>query len=300
MTPEAHQTLDRPPGKVRSYARSAFLPRRGFSPGRPVPPLRLTREALRFDAEHVARHRAFCGGGACGQMPFLYPLSLLFHYHLGIFAHRHFPSSLTRVLGLRNHVVQRRPIALHERLDLEIRTAGQRVVPKGLEFDLRSVLSHGGEPAWESVHVYYLRGDFGGNDTPARLENLQPLRTRQFETSWEAPSGGGWQFARLSGDFNPAHFFAPWARLRGFERDFCHTQRVIADCLRRLPDAGALHAASPLRLDVAFKGPVYYGSKLVMAGVTEGDRCRFDLYCGRRDKPALAGCLQRVTAGQSL
>lgn len=224
-------------------------------------------------------------------MPFLYPLCVLFHYHLGLFAHREFPWSLRKLLGLRNHVIQHRRIRVEESLDLEVRTGAQRVLSRGLEFDFHSRLSHGAEPVWESVHVYYLRGEFGGAGAAA-LDYLQPLETSEFETAWDAPDGGGWPFARLCGDFNPAHFFSPWARWLGFERAFSHTQRIIADGLRRLPEAAGLANAQALRLDVAYKGPVYYGSQLRMRAAQRGEAWRFDLYGGDAAKPAMPGRVQ--------
>src|SRR3990172_9568140 len=127
---------------------------------------------------------------------------LLFHYHLAVFAHPAFPCSLRELLGFRNHVIQRRRIALDERLDLEVCTAGQRVLPKGVEIDFHSTLSSGGNAVWESVHVYYLRGAYGGSDIPVPAAEFDALGNVDFETRWNAPTDGKWEFAKVCGDFN--------------------------------------------------------------------------------------------------
>jgi hypothetical protein len=300
MTAERSVVLDGVPSRVTGYARSVVLPRRGLRRGDTVPEIGVTRRGFTIDAGHLAAFRKLCGGEPSAHLPFVYPLSWLFHYHLGIFAHRDFPWSLRKLLGLRNHVVQRRRIPVGDTLDLDARTAGQRVLPKGVEFDVHTVLSSGGASVWESIHVYYLRADAGGEDTRPAPGRLRPLDAIRFETSWKAPGGGGWQFGRLSGDLNPVHYFAPWARLLGFRGAFCHTQRIVSDCLRRLPGGREVTEAESLRLDVAFKGPIYYGSELVMRGAARDDGYRFDLYCGAVDRPAMPGSIQRVTADHDL
>lgn len=253
-----------------------------------MPPLALRWSGLRIDERHLARYRRLCGADGYGHIPFLYPLSMLFHYHLGLFGHADFPWPLKKMLGLRNHVVQHRLLRPEDRLDLEVRTGSQRALPKGLEFDFHSVLSEGGRAVWESTHVYYLRGDFGPPSTAA-LDYLQPLEASEMEASWPAPAGGGLEFARLCGDFNPVHFSAGWARMLGFPRPFSHTQRIIDECLGRLPDAVRLDEAGALRLDVAFKGPIYYGRALTMKAARRGAGWRFDLYCADAPKPAMPG-----------
>jgi hypothetical protein len=55
-----------------------------------------------------------------------------------------------------------------------------------------------------------------------------------------------------------------------------------------------------LRLDVAFKGPVYYGSKLVMRGTRKSNGVRFNLYSGITDKPAIPGNIQEIKADHDL
>lgn len=295
MTTEHHIVLDGAPPKLSGYARSVLLPRAGVERGGGVPRVRLVRRGLRIDERHVAEFRRLGRWEPSDRLPFVYPLMLLFHYHLGIFAHPDFPCSLRHLLGLRNHVVQRRPIAAGERLDLEVRSHGQRMLPKGVEFDIYSVLSSGGAPVWESVHVYYLRGPRGGTDARPALAELAPLEGAEFETRWEAPAAGGWRFARLSGDFNPAHYFRPWARTLGFERDFSHSQRVVSECLRRLPETPEAGAGG-LCLDVMFKGPVYYDRTLVLKAARRDGGYRFDLYCGAEDKPAVPGRIRPVDA----
>lgn len=269
MPVEHNIVLDQIPSKLTGYVHSVILPRRGFRLGDALPQINVTRRGFKIDGNPLARFRKMCGWESSNYLPFVYPLALSFHYHLSIFAHRDFPWSLRTVLGLRGR-------------------------PKGMEFDIYTRLSCGGEAVWESVHVYYLRGNWSGKDARPVIDYLQPLDSSDFETGWDAPNTGGWEFARLAGDLNPVHYCAPWARLLGFKRDFCHTQRIISDCVQRLPGARKVMDMESLRLDVAFKGPVYYGSKLIMRGAKKMNGYRFNLYSGVADKPAIPGNIQEV------
>jgi hypothetical protein len=300
VSTKLHIVLDEAPPKLSGYVRSVILPRRRFAPDAAVPPIHITRRGLAIDRQHLAEFGRLCHWRLSDQLPLVYPLMLLFHYHLGIFSHAAFPCSLRQLLGLRNHVVQRRRIGADERLDLDVRSRGCRVLAKGVEFDIHSIFSSDGEPVWESVHVYYLRGRYGGDDARAPSVDLGALGVVDFEARWDAPTDAKWEFAKFCGDLNPAHYFAPWARALGFRRDFAHTQRMVAECLRRLPQDLDAMASGALRLDVAFKGPVYYGSSLVLKSTRQRDGNRFDLYCGDVDKPAIPGRLRAVPADHDL
>lgn len=285
--------LGRPPSKLAGYLHAVVLPRRSYQVGDSLPRIRITRRDLPIDPRHLAWFRTMCGYEPSPAVPFDYPLALCFHYHLGVFAHAAFPWSLRKVLGLRNHVTQHRRIRLDEHLDLTVATKDLRVRRKGIEFDIHTLLSSSLESIWESNHVYFLRGNFPHvGDQPPNAD-LPPLETVELETSWDAPRSGGLEFARLSGDLNPVHYLTPWARALGFRRAFCHTQRIVADCLRRLPHTRELTAADALRLDVAFKGPLYYGSSLTMKSARSSDGHRFDLHCDGMEKPAIAGYIRR-------
>ena len=292
--------LNDAPSKLGGYVRSVVLRRPQFTPDTVVPPIRVTRRDLAIDPSHVAEFGRLCQWPVSDRLPLIYPLMLLFHYHLAVFGHPAFPCSLRQLLGLRSHIVQRRALTVGERVELDVRFSGQRILAKGVEFDIYSKLSGGGVCLWEGVNVYYLRGHFGERDARAPLVELEALDNVDFETRWEAPTDGKWEFAKFCGDLNPAHYYAPWARALGFRGDFAHTQRIVAASLRHLPQVVEMAARDSLRLDIAYKGPVYYGSPLTLKAATARGDYRFDLYCGDADKPAIPGRLCAVAKDHQL
>ena len=300
MTAPDHPVLHGRPPKLANYLRAAVLPRRPFRPGATLPRVHIVHRGLTLDARHLAAFRDLCGAAPTAHVPFDYPLWLLFHYHLGIFGHPRFPCPLTALLGMHTRMLQHRRFHPADPLDLEVRTLEQRQLPKGVEFDFRTVLSQAGAPVWESISAYYLRGPGGGSDARPVDARLAPLDEIEFEVRWTAPQGVGWRAARLTGDYNPMHFAPRYARRFGHARDFAHTQLLVAACLRRLPEPLEAMDAGPLRLDIAYKGPVYYGSRLALKGARADGGYRFDLYCDDGDKPAVPGRLQPVSADERL
>jgi hypothetical protein len=75
----------------------------------------------------------------------------------------------------------------------------------------------------------------------------------------------------------------------GFERDFAHSQLTLAHCIRHL---SPFERDEPIRLDVAIKGPVYYGSNVTLNYSSMGKGRRFDLYCGENPRPCVMGSLE--------
>lgn len=292
--------INQAPPKTASYFNCVILPRRGFQQGDKLPDVRLTWRDCAIDREHLLQFQIICKWESMPYLPFIYPLTIAFHYHLGIFARRDFPWSLRKLLGLRNHVLQHRRIKVEERLDLSVHVIGLRVYSKGLEFDIHTSFSSKEEIVWESVHVYYLRGKFAGTHSVSSNNHFEPLTQSYFETQWMSQQAGGWEFALLPGDLNPVHYFTPWAKILGFRRGFCHTQRVISDCIHALPNATDITESGTLRLDIAFKNPVYYGSKLTMKSAPIANGHRFDLYSGDSSKPAMPGAIYQAAANHNL
>lgn len=294
MNAEHAIVVDRLPAKLRGYIAIVMMPRRRFRAGDTLPHIRLTRRGLRIDRDHLARFREACGYPSSEQVPLAYPLALAFHYHLGVFAHWTFPWSLRRMLGLRNHVVQRRRISAGDVLNLTSRTLDLAIRPKGVEISVHTLLSRAGESVWEGIHVYYFRDSTDGMNPQAARFRLEPLDEVESESGWTAPNSGGLRFARLSGDFNPVHYFAPLARVLGFRGPTCHTQRIVPECLRRLPTGGGPPGSAPCRLDVAFKGPVYYGEQLTTRWALQPGGYRFDLCSNGSARPLIQGSIRVV------
>jgi acyl dehydratase len=111
---------------------------------------------------------------------------------------------------------------------------------------------------------------------------------------WRMPSGTGWRFGGLTGDYNGIHLWSRYAGLFGFKGAFLHPQLSLGLCMARV--AGRENPERQ-RLDAWLKGPVYYGSAVTLrAAVSEGDSV-FALFAGEDERPRTVGRLGLADAG---
>lgn len=266
------------------------------SPGlkRGVPAI-AARWRHRVSPAELARFNMLSGLPESHALPLLYPHTIAFPLHMAILTQPAFPVPIWRVLQVRNRIQQHAPLARDTTLDITVDIAGHRILEKGAEFDLYAAVGDGRTIAWESVNTFYVRGRFGAPTADAVPEAPKLVAADQQaclpETAtWRMPGGGGWHYGGLSGDFNPLHWWSGYAKRHGFVRAFFHPQRVLGQCLARLPQNERL----PLRLETWIKGPVFYGAPVAMRHETDAGGTRFALHVDGDERPAIVGQLQQA------
>lgn len=275
----------------RRPSTAAFM-LRAFYPGRlrragPFPPLRAAWTGHLAGGRTLAELRRSIAAGsatASSSLTLLYPHVVGFPLQMVLLTHPSFPVPIWRVLQVRNHLLQRRPIAVGAVLDFATRVADQRTLEKGVEVDLATTVHEGSELVWESLNTFFYRGRFGAAGPPSPLASA-PEVTSEIVARWRTPAGGGWRFGRLSGDLNGIHWWNAYARILGFRCAFHHPQVVLGQCLAELP---AAESAGALRLDAWLKGPVYVGSEVSLAAREEPGGKTFALFADEK-RPAIVG-----------
>jgi hypothetical protein len=270
------------------YVRALLEHRSGLAAKRALPTIQSEWQGFKIERGHLKRFTDMCRLAASDTMPLTFPLVFVFPLHMSIVCHGQFPLLYVRMMQIRNHIIQHRPIELRETMDIKCTIVGQRIAAKGLEMDVHTALDISGDAAWESIHTYFFPGSFGAPDEPSPLSELPVLPEDSLEKTWKMPNGGGFCLGLMTGDYNGIHYFAPYARRMGFRRDFAHSQLTVALCHRHLP---ALQENESVSLDVAIKGPVYYGSNVTMKYSDDGKGHRFDLYCEDNARPCISGSL---------
>lgn len=268
----------RQPSALAFMAR-AFLP----SPGlHTEAPQLLARWRHTPSAQRVREFNVLSGLPIDTPVGLLYPHTAGFPLLMALLTHRSFPLPIWRVLQVRNRMEQLAPLAAGA-MEFETSVARQRVVDKGVEFDLETELKQDGRAVWRSLNVFYVRGRFGTASAPT-TDAVPRFDTAPESTAWRLPRGGGRRFGRLCGDYNGVHLWDAYARRFGFAHAFFHPQRVIGHCLAALPPAEA-----PLRLDTWLKGPVPYGASVRLAQRSVGACDEFALFLDGETRPALIG-----------
>jgi len=147
-----------------------------------------------------------------------------------------------------------------------------------------------GEVVWESTSTYLVRGKRNADvtwlgPTPGRdLIEVDPSGP-----VFPLKADLGRRYAKVAGDYNPIHLYPLTAKALGFRRQIAHGMWTKARCIaaleNRLPGA--------VRVDVAFKKPVFLPSSVAFGSLKHLDGYDFSLHKRGSDTLHLVG---RTTA----
>lgn len=275
-----------------------FMARAMLVPWRPgltgsVQPLAATWRGHRVGGAPLDAFLALTGLEGHPLWSLLYPHVLGFRLQMTLLTDLAFPFPIWGSLQVRNHLVLHQPFAPGELLDLGARVVQARALDKGAEIDLACTAHRGGTLVWESLNSFYYRGRHG-TPQPASPLAAAPGVDGATVAQWIPPSGSRARFAWLTGDYNGIHLSARYARLFGFRSAFHHPQRLLGQCLARLPRG---RDAQPARLDAWLKGPVFYGARVTLRANAESAGSRFALLVEGDERPAILG---RLSLGAQL
>ena len=279
-----------------AYMLRALLPSPGLTGAGGFPPIRAVWRGMRVDQHQLDTFLRLTGLKSHHGLPMLYPQVVGFPLLMAILTCPAFPLPIWNALQIRNHLLQHRPISKGDVLDVESRVATQRILEKGAEVDLHTAVSSQSGLLWESLNTFYYRGRFGDAEPLSPLA-LAPNIGDSSIARWHTLSGVGWQFGRLTGDYNGIHLRNGYARLFGFPRAFHHPQLVLGQCLAHLP---ALDPGRPQRLDAWLKGPVFYDCDVALHGTQQADGTAFGLIPEGAARPAMLGLWLSCAPGSRL
>lgn len=270
----------------------AFRSRKNrYSAGEEYPVIHASRPGFMINETHMKDFDELCDISQFDFPHMLYPFTLAYPYIMRVMCAKKMPASLFKVLNTRNSAIMHRRIRPGERLDIDCYNSALRIVSRGLEIDVKSVISSGEQTIWENIMTFYYPGNFGPADASYSTPRLDPITDAPVIKEWYLPAKHRFRFARISGDTNGIHYVSFYARMMGFKRDFAQPIRVVAKCVSSLP---GVEWAVPMRLDFHLKGPVYYESALILKNIRTENGNRFDLYCSGNDKPVISGILHTL------
>jgi len=289
----ATRTLASPPQILPLYARAAapMIPGASLLPGIPgggkeVPELTLELPGVRAKAEDVAAYARVCGFPLRDSLPVTYPHVLAFPLHMAVMADGSFPFGALGLVHVENRIVQHRPVAVAEELDLLVRPTALQPHRSGRTFSLVTEVRVDGELVWESVSTMLRRGR-GDEEAGGEREALG-VPEDEFSASAEWRLGGdlGRRYAAVSGDRNPIHMHSLTAKPLGFPAAIAHGMwskaRALAALDSRIPDA--------FETDVRFRKPILLPAKVEFGSRDGADgEIEFSVRDAKRHTPHLDG-----------
>jgi MaoC like domain len=306
----ARRTLTSPPGLPALYARAAvaMIPRASLLPfvpggGGEVPDLQLELADVRSDRERVAAYARVCGFAPSAKLPPTYPHVLAFPMHMAVMADGRFPVGAVGLVHVGNRILQRRPIAVDEPLDLRVRVTPLERHRRGRTFTLVTEARAGGRVVWESVSTILRRG--GGHDSAPTSSRgpkdrvdaaaaggsaVAPEVGAAVLDTWALDGGLGRRYAAVSGDRNPIHMHALSAKLFGFPGAIAHGMwtkaRALAAIQSRLPEF--------LGVEVQFRKPIVLPARVELTSRETEAGVELAVRDASRHTPHLDGRVWRV------
>lgn len=272
------------PSAVRFMAR-AFRRSRAKGAESPIPPIETEWTGWRLEPAQLDAFWASTGLCADEGMPVLFPQVVGFRLQMALLTHPAYPLPVWTVLQVRNRLVRHCHVSPGDKLAMRTRVGEQRAVDKGIEVDLVTRVMRGSTCCWEGCTTFFHRGRFGKPAAPGWPAPMPDLSQGKTVGRFSMPARGGWDFGKLTGDFNGIHCWNWYARRLGFPRAFAHSQRVAAMCQARLagPDTQAQ------TLDLWIRGPVFYGADVALNAVNAPEGLGFGLALRGDSRSALVG-----------
>lgn len=243
------------PNPLPFYAK-VFKRRRGFRDGDHIPLTTVSWDAFQFDEKTVNDYAAACGLKIeNGRIPVLFPHSYFGPLHLKMLTDENFPLGMLGALHLRNHLIQSQALVLGKTYALKLAFTGERRRPQGLEIDYRTEIRDADRVVWESLTTFLVRKKFKQEDPESDYaQSIKGIESGAIVNTFPVPKNTGKRFGLITKDINPIHMSRLMAKAFGFERDLCHGMWALGKSLGLVK---GVDYDRPVRIDVAFKGPLY-------------------------------------------
>jgi acyl dehydratase len=268
-----------------------FLARRPalLAEGRTVPRIEARIDKATANAGNLRDYRRICGCAEDGRLPLVYPHLMAMPLHMAMLTSDAFPVRLLGLVHVRNEIRSHARIGEGEALEITCTLDGHRETDRGQEFDLLTECRHGGRSAWNETSTFLARRRSArGSEKPRGSAPSAPAATPTAvrTTSFHADADIGRRYAAVSGDFNPIHLSDLSARLFGFDRAIAHGLWSLS---RTVAELDTDTTADTVRIDAAFKLPVFLPAWLTLQTWTSGAATAFALKDAQGEKPHMTG-----------
>ena len=289
---------EKAPGIWGSYLKALTVRRKGLKPGNKIPNLKGILPQFKIDEDHLKSYFDACELESNYIMPVLYPHVLASSIYMNLLTHKVFPFGLIGSLHLRNHIIQHRQVNVDEVFDIEVEVIEQRAVKQGMEFDFTISLIIDGTRVWESISTWLTRGKFGKDyEATPNADILKTETDAKHFSDLYIPKKIGKKFAKITLDYNPIHISKTLAPLFGMKRDVAHAMWATGQALGRMD---TIVYDKPVRIDLAFKGPLFLDNKSSVRTIEKKKALYFDYYCGKNDRPSINGRVSNVKKSDKL
>lgn len=214
---------------------------------------------------------------------------LAFEQHMQLMLNDEFPFALLGIVHLSNEIEVMASADFKAGFEVSSEIRRFKRHQKGITFIIESTIRQNKTLIWHST------SQFLAINTKARTgkSRSQPFQLADDMTiidNWHCDKSVGWQYGKISGDFNPIHLSSLSAKLFGFKSAIAHGMWSKARCLSalqsQLPEA--------FKCKVEFHKPLFLPAKVSLyKAIIESESQRFQLTSHAEDTCHLEGYLYR-------
>ena len=241
---------------------------------------------IKPDLKKIARFKKICGYPQdTDTVPMLYLQSLFIGQFGKYITSSFFPLLPIGLIHTKQQIFQTRNINQNEILNTKFSLDKIKKDEKGLEITFLLEITSGEEVVWKGVTTTLSKAK---NYKKRKPHSQVPEPLTPFITI-DIPKDIGRQYAKVSGDYNPHHLSAFFAKLFGFKRAIAHGMWSLARSV------AALEKQFPkndlFSIDVAFKRPLFLPGTVSLGAVKEDQNIIFELRDNVTNIPHLAGTI---------
>ncbi len=256
-----------------------------------VKPISMHWPDMTINKKHLKAYSDVCDISYSETPSLLYPLALIYPFNIRLISLENVPLVMFKMLNTHTTITSYRKICINEKHDLKCLLGDFRILEKGLEVDIQSSISSSGSVAWECTNTFYFRGKFSDSVENQQKYYHEKIKSPYNSFEWRLPDKNGLKFARISGDSNPLHYSRVYSKLMGFERDFAQPF-LVSEKVIGLIDKKAENR--PVRIDLFYKGQVYYGKMQTIKSIDTGMATSFEVFCEGNERPSIHGCIAEL------
>ena len=236
---------------LRRAAIGALVPRRA----RPGEMKQLLVRRATVDSGRLDAYDDLCGFPRAATLPATYAHVLAFPISLAVMTRPGFPFPILGLVHIANRIEVLRAIAVEEPLDLWVRADNVQAHERGTTVDLLTTVDAAGAAVLRESSTYLRR--HGGAPGRGRGDrDTVPVAEQEWDVTGSLVSA----YARVSGDPNPIHTSALFARMFGFPHRIAHGMWTLARALAAL---GPFEA--PYTVDARFQLPIVLPARVGFA-----------------------------------
>ena len=242
---------------------------------------------IKLDLNKIDHFKKICGyPQGTDTVPMLYLQSLFIGQFGKYITSPFFPLLPLGLIHTKQEIILTRKVNQNEILNTKFSLDKINNDEKGLEITFLLEVTNGTELVWKGITTTLCKSKkYKKNKKSGKaIESLTPF------TIIDVPKNIGRQYAKVSGDYNPHHLSAFFAKLFGFKRAIAHGMwslaRAVAEMEKHFSDNELFS------IDVSFKRPLFLPGTAALGATKDKNTIIFELRDNATNIPHLAGVVQ--------